>query len=488
MWQFNPQLRSRLCLIGLIAFFCAGVAVFGVGRQGAGANRSRPPTSSLRAVSWPSRLAAEHVAELRQLEAFDRRAPAGAEWARVLASVDHASWRVAGAAVRVVRAHQHPKRVEVESRLLERAVACRFESDAASDEFAQRIYCVRVVRWILEDVDAAQHNVPNALLVQILDSCPDGPSRGRALELAAGRPPADWHRVVMRALQDSSERVRMVAIDEVDKHRWFDAAPLVEELAGSPRPALRRRAEESLRRIGSQSKTLDYRDAALAAARAVADRIWNAGMNVRDASLSNDSSTSVAALREELALAAEDYLDLATGRPGEADDAPGVLLLAAAVRVGHVKLTLRLWEHDVARTDSDEEMIDRGLETIARNRLLAALEACRTGDATRALGELASLPNLARAASDRSLVQAYQFHASEMSTAIWRHAHPDSLARPSRRSREPSRGLVSFASELLDDLDFRKPADRGEFRRRLDAWCGLTPPAAAAPRRNVMAN
>ena len=47
------------------------------------------------------------------------------------------------------------------------------------------------------------------------------------------------------------------------------------------------------------------------------------------------------------------------------------------------------------RTDSDEELFERGMETLARNRLLAALAAYQQGDRADGLQKLASISKLA---------------------------------------------------------------------------------------------
>jgi hypothetical protein len=163
------------------------------------------------------------------------------------------------------------------------------------------------------------------------------------------------------------------------------------------------------------------------------------------------------------------------------------LLLAAAARAGQRKLTVRLWEHEISRTDADAELLHRGLETWARNRILAGLAAYRRGNKAEALQKLTSVANIAEVAGPSSSIQMYVRQTSAISAAIWQntieHGGPDPSVGPSMDV------VAALATRLLDRLDLADPDHLTEAHRRIETWCGLIPLSPTANvRRTPLAN
>jgi hypothetical protein len=394
-----------------------------------------------------------------------QRVPTSAGWREVLAQLEHPSWDVAGLALEVIRCHGHAGRLAAELRLLERAIERGYERDRAVAFPGATQACVRVVRAVLAEMTPRGDARAVAALVDLFKTCPDGSIRARALELLATEPPHAWQRLVVLALDDPSERVQLQALDIVARERWLVTSNRVERLADSARLWVRSRAAEVLVALGHRVTARDYVGAVRRAAGRLSERLDAAGVAPRDLIPGVDATGTNSFDRDRLLRAAENYLDQSAGRAAESRDFQGVLYLLAAFRSGEQRLLLRLWEHEAARTDSDAELVDGALETIARNRLLAALGACRAGDRAAALHELAALPDMLRGASPVSPAVAYARHAAELSSSIWRNT-VNSDASPD----------IQSAHVVLGDLDVRNPSHRDELLQRLDAWCGLAEP------------
>jgi hypothetical protein len=417
-----------------------------------------------------------------QLERLSHRAPTAAEWRRVSACLEHRSWLVVRAAFVVLCAHQKADSPAVCPRLLQRALEESLRSGETEEPPHEQRARVAVMSDVLQRLNPDSESAVGPLLARVFRLAPSGPIRAQALELLARQPPADWEQVIRAALADPSQQVRLVALEFVSRHGFTSLLPIVELLLGDARPAIQARASEVLAQFGRPSSHDDGRSA-LRAARTLAEQLWSAGFRYRDAVPAADGQNE-SLDRQTLAQHAEAYLDESADRRAAADDFRGLLLLAAAVRAGHDKLTRRLWEHEVGRTDTDDELRDRAIEALARGRLLDGLHAYARGERSLALAELATIAPLVAAANGSPRVQAHAEHARELSTAIWSAA----MVGPESGSHggDPA---AAFAYSVLADLDLSDARHRREAQRRLDSLCGLPPSDPRDGRSaNAMAN
>jgi HEAT repeat protein len=407
----------------------------------------------------------------------------------VLSYLDHPDWQIVGRAFHVLRAHRHRDLAKTEMQLLERALADARQPTEPQFNFGQRQARRTVLREILDCLEPEAVNECRGLLVQVLDRDPDGFARARAMELLATQPPEGWRRFVLAALDDPSERVRLLALDVLLKNGWTEAAARVEPLASSPRPALRRRAAEVLDRFGCQAEPVEYGTSVLQAAEELADQLWQAGFELHEVIPAVARHEDEQLLIEQLHRRAEEYLDRTLSANSGPADSQGVLFLAAAARTAQRKLTVRLWEHEVTRSDTDEELRDRGLETLARYRILAGLSAYQRGDKTDGLQQFASVANIARVAGPASSVPVYVRQARALSAAVWQNTIRQVTPQQPTGPHDSADPVLRLAARLLDRLDLNDPAGRAEACRRLDAWCELGPATAApATHRTPLAN
>jgi hypothetical protein len=285
-------------------------------------------------------------------------------------------------------------------------------------------------------------------------------------------PHGDWHQIVLAALDDPSERVCVAALEIVAANRWDAAAPRVEQLASSPRPELRRCALAALQDLGRVVKPREYGDCVMRAASRLADQLAEIGVDFELSEIVGGQRSGALDF-EELNRAAEAYLDRAPDSASSVRDFQGILFLAAAARVQQRKLTLRLWEHEIARADSDAELLDHGLQTVARAQLLAGLAALRRGDQTAGLQAIASVARLARSATPHSPLQVYVKQASHLSSAIWQATTTNASEPGSTVAPRASDSVTQVVVRVLGKLDLSRLEHNEEARRRLDEWCEL---------------
>jgi hypothetical protein len=406
-----------------------------------------------------------------------------AELQRVADALHDRDWAVTAIALEVLREHDHPDWRSTQSRVLQRAAeftAERMNSHRSgpAPTFRQWRACIRLVHEILErevSRNAGTSDSPNdlqATLIAIVSNCRDGGSRARALTLLRRSPPHNWQSIVQQAIDDPSEQVRLVALDIVAEARWETAHTAVEQLASSPRPNLRQRAAEVLAQFGRSVKPAEYGNSVMTAAGQIADQLAQAGVSPADAwsiALGKPSrgATGIDYLNER----AEQYLDQSVESDPEVVDHYGILLLAAAAHSSQRKLVIRLWEREVAFLDSDNEFLERALETLARRRLIEGIAAVRSGDEHQGLQSLAAIARLARDAASHSILQDYMKSAGQLSAAVGNAANsapPSSPEMPAARE-----SAIHLASQILDGLDLSQPQDAAEARRRLDTWIGV---------------
>jgi hypothetical protein len=104
------------------------------------------------------------------------------------------------------------------------------------------------------------------------------------------------------------------------------------------------------------------------------------------------------------------------------------------------------------------------------------LHAYAGGDRAGGLQELASLTALRSAAGRDSPLHLYIHRAGELSVAIWQQTMAQDAVRSHPDSSATDGQIFRLAAEVLGGLDLKKLADRAEACRRLDSWCGLSPP------------
>lgn len=474
--RLDAETHARLALIGLVGVILACAAVAEIGEQ----PKERAPArvTHLDPFVLGNAFRRTNEADAGHLAFLDRllqRPPVAAEFKRVLGHLDHPNWEVAGRAHQVLKTHRRPELAQAHYRLIERSLSEPQHSAETLPYYYQRLARLDVLREVMDSLEPSSIDKCRRMLVQLLDHGPDGLARARAMELLATRPPEGWRRLVLAALDDPSERVRLVALEVISNNGWTEAAAHIEPLASSPRPAVRRRASELLRRFGCRAEPIEYGESVIRAAGDLANQLWHAGLELREiiplAGWQNDEQLFIELLNRR----AEDYLDRSAGSNAGQAGSQGVLLLAAAARTGQRKLTLRLWEHEIGRTDTDEALRNRGLETWARNRILAGLTAYQRGNRSEALQELTSVANIAEEAGPSSTIQVYVRQTSAISAAIWQSAihrvGPDQSIDPPS-SIDP---VARLATRLLDRLDPSDPEQHAEAHRRIDAWCGLAP-------------
>jgi hypothetical protein len=402
-----------------------------------------------------------------------------------LEALDDRNWAVAGSALRLLRLHGHPEWRAAQIRVLRRAAEYTADRLRASRSLAVPPFrdwqdCVQLLCEALDyevsmyTVGSGVRNDLTALLIPLVSNCQDAGVRARALTLLRRAPPHNWQPIVLAALDDSSERVQLAALEIVAANRWDIAATRVVPLASSPRPLLRQRAAAVLERLGYTAEPREYGDCIMAAASQLANQLAEAGVPVADALPTASQQHGDTLDLEHLNQCVEAYLD----RP--ADDASdgdfrGVLLLAAAARSGQRKLTLRLWERESARVDSNAELLERGLETVARDRLLDGLMALRSSDQPAGLEALDSIARLAQAAAPHARLQAYWKHAGQLSAAARQSAATNSHVLSADDLRNAPDSVAQVADRLFDNLDLSRTPDREEAQRRLDDWCGIRP-------------
>ncbi len=292
------------------------------------------------------------------------------------------------------------------------------------------------------------------------------------MELLAAQQVLVWENTVIAALDDPSEFMRMKALNIIADRRWESACPRIEQLVACSRPALRLRAVQVLKLFNFRVESGEYGELAFRTAARLAQQLQRAGMEHEDIFFEPSAGRPEVQI-ELLRSRSENYLDRNTSNQADARDFQGILLMAAAAAAGERKLALRLWEHEIGRTDSDAELLDRALETLAQNRMLAALDRYQSGDTAGGLQSLATVTRLAHGAGPWSSVHMYVIHSSEISAAIWQ----DEIAgRAVRSAQKPLDRVNRLAKNLLNRLDLSRPDHRAEALRRLDAWCGLTEP------------
>lgn len=488
--RLDAATHARFALIALLGVLLVCAVVGGVGEQ-----RKQPASArvtDLDALFFENSFTQTSQADSCHLAFLDtllHRTPSAANYKGVISYLDSPNWRVAGLAHQVLRTHDHPAKAEAQVHLVERFLAESHRPAVPWESIHQHQARVAVLREVLDCLEPTSVAGSRELLVRILDHGPDSVVRARALELLVKQSPERCRPLVLAAVADPSDRVRLTALDIISKNGWAEAAAGIETLASSPRPVLRRRAAEVLHQFGRRIDTIEYGESVLQAAQDYANQLWQAGLQWRDVVPEAAGTVDEQRFVESLHRHAEDYLDRSLGANSDPLDSQGVLFLAAAARTGQRKLTLRLWEYEVTRTDSAEELRSSGMETLARNRILAGLVAYQRGEQAEGLQELASVAKIARAADPASPVQVYVRQAGALSAAIWqttiRQASPEESFGPPH-SDDP---VACLAARLLDRLDLTNPNHRAEARHRIDAWCGLVPsPERTAVHRNLLAN
>jgi hypothetical protein len=463
--------RARLLFLLWNALLFAGVMA------PTGLVRSLKPTAASvftqsAAPLAPDALALADRRILARLDALISVAPGDREWGWVLGCLQHGSWRIAGGALRVLERHQPPPSWGARAGLVARALQDPAEDARPAESFAERRQRIALLAAVLDRADAASDPLPTDLLVRVVTRGPDAASRARALELVAARPGVDMERLALSALDDPSERVRWTAMGLMAAAPWPSSVRALERIAGSGRPALERRARALLDQFSAAGSDHAAPGALAPPARALADALSEAGFEIQDALPAAETGDTASKL-ERLARAAEEYLDASPARASGASSGTGVLLLAASARLGHTKLARRLWEHEVAGTDSDAELCERGLETLGRLRTVAALAAYQRGDRWGALEALARVARLAPQAYPGGRLAAYVGQAERLSGVIW-HATAAVVSAPPALARSDRDPVMDLARRVLGDPDGARPGDEAEVHRRLDACYGVS--------------
>jgi|GEM_PF-4218898 len=474
MARLDGSDQTRLALLGLLA------GVLGVTAATAPPLPAVPPTKpGPRGLAGPGPRESSdpHAALIGHLERLGKTEPTPAQWGQVSAAIDHSSWRVARRAFHVLNAHEHPQRQAAAIRLLARAIDYERTGAERPGEAQRSSYETFARQLLIADVaefmTPPTADQPAAVLRAAMRFAPQGSVRARALRLLApSESRDDRSRLVAAALRDSSELVLIAALDIIAAHGHDEAPDRIHLLAASPRPMVRGRAAQVLRRLGRSAAPGDYSAAVIDAVNELASRLVEAGLEFRDvlpwaANASNESQ------HEAIVQAAETYLDAAAGSAAPSDDGHGVLLLVAAARSRHDRLTIRLWEHEIRLADSDGEMLSRGLQALARARLISGLMAYRQGDRSAALDDLAALAGLTRAqiAADVRL-QIYVANAAAVSAAIW-NGTTNQVESIVAAGLDDSDEAGRLATTVLGSLDHADPAQRTEAHRRIDSWCGI---------------
>lgn len=475
--KLDAATHARLALVGLlgIALACAAASMINERPNQRASNQPADLESGLSGFPFPhpTEVDAGHLALLEKLR---HRAPAAAELKEVFGYLDHPNWEIARRAHQVLKAHCPSKLAEAQLKLLERSIA-EAQPPVGLHDFEQHRARVATLHEVLESSAPPPGDSLRKALVQLVELGPDGRARSRALELLATRPPAAWQRQVLRALDDPSERVRLIALDLISANGWTEAAVAVEPLASSARPTLRRRAAELLGQFGHQVHPIEYGESVGRAAVDLADQLLQAGIEPREVILAATRVDDADAFSELLHRHAEDYLDRGSPVDSGTVDAHGIMYLAVAARVGQRKLAVRLWEHEISRCDTDEEMLDRALECWARNRIVAGLACYEKGNTAESLQALTSVANIVAAAGRSPSLQVYVRQSGMLSAAIWELAVQHIEPHPSVGQPNSADPVARLATRLLNRLDLANPDHRAEAYRRIDAWCGLAPAA-----------
>jgi hypothetical protein len=476
--KLDAATHARLALIGILGVTLACAAASNIGESPEERPASHPADFESKLSDFASkRLGEADAGRLAFLDRLSHQTLGAADVRIVLGYLNHSNWEVARRAHRVLQTHGCPELAEAQLKLLERLVLESRHPAEVLPDFQRHLTRLAALHEILDSLESPRSDELREVLIQFLDLGPDGRTRSRALEVLATRPPADWFRLVLHALDDPSEQVRLVALDLVSANGWTEAASAIEPLASSPRPTLRRRAAEVLEQFGRRVDPIEYGESVTRAAGELSDRLRQAGINPRDAIAATARQVDEVHFIEMLHRSAEDYLDRGPPANSRPMDARGILYLAAAARAGHRKLTVRLWEHEIGRTDTDEEMLDRGLECWARNRILAGLASYERGNKTEALHALTPVANIAAESGRSASLQVYVRQSGALSAAIWQstiHHGETNSPTDQRTSTDP---VARLATQLLNRLDLANPDHRIEAHRRVDAWCGLAPAA-----------
>jgi hypothetical protein len=225
-----------------------------------------------------------------------------------------------------------------------------------------------------------------------------------------------------------------------------------------------------LGRLGLANDPVEYGECVMQSAQELADQLERLGIDVARAVLCCEPNEPFA--NEELVREAEAYLDRAADRDVSCADFRGVLFLAAASITQQRKLTLRLWEYEINRTDSDDQLLDHALQSAARSRLLAGLAAIRGGSLDRGLADLSEVVRLGSGSAPTSGLRVYAAQAGIMSSVI-RRSEPVYPRYRARQVRHTPSSVTRAVSAVLGDFDLARPEQREEAGHRLDQWCGL---------------
>jgi hypothetical protein len=462
----NAVARSRLSLVTLLVFLTVSLSL----SYGSRSNRNDATNSDIRwsenALSGNSGVASD-VAIMQLIAELQHRPATPAERRHVVQELNNPRWHLTRAAWEALKDQPDARGPDISLHILRRAAAETSVASTISASFDDWQECLATVHEVLDRETDSRWETParqeslERILAGLLANCRDASVRAHALRCLAHRQPDVRQELLAMALDDPSERVCLVALEIVESSARSELIPHIQPLASSPRPDVRGRAASALRALGSVAESDEYGECVMAAAIQLADRLLDLGVDASTYSVAPGGRGLGALDAEEFSRSAEDYLDQAL--PANEAEFSGVLYLALAARLQLRKLTLRLWDREIVRADSDDELVGHGLEAVARAEWIDGLIALRRGDETAGRERLARVSGFADVAAPHSRLRAYAVQANRLAASLRRADQPPA---------EHAQATIAV-QEILGSLDLARADQWAEARRRLDAWCGL---------------
>jgi len=137
MQPLNNRTRVQFSLVGVLVCLVAGVVVVAPRPAHQG-----PPSKPVPAAHIGS-------ATIEWLNHRQVQPPLNSEWRQIVAYIDHDSWPIAGAALRILEIHRHPELRSAISRLIDRALERTWEQQRGVDSSGARRSCFRVLQQVL---------------------------------------------------------------------------------------------------------------------------------------------------------------------------------------------------------------------------------------------------------------------------------------------------------------------------------------------------
>lgn len=483
--MLDRDFHARLSLLALLIILLLGISV-STGRFGQiRSDRQRTSDAPIATADFGSGVRSEDRVVTQLMARIRERPLTAAEFELLFDVLKDSTWHSARSLVHAVHQHHQPRDDEVRLWLLQRAARSASSGELASLSTLEWLACIQLIRETLDEGASSELTAHrewdsiSACLVALAEHCEDGSVRSQALRILARRPPNDWQPLVLKALDAPSLKVCTTALEIAENSNWKSAMPRLVELSSSAWPELRAASTRAIETLGGSADPEEYGDCVVAAASKVADDLARSGADYDV--LANTLSLPIGGPidMDLIKRSAESYLD--QSGPG---DGRGVLWLAIAAYAKQRKLMLRIWEHEIDRADSNAELLESGLEIVARTQLIDGMSALRDGNRTSGLRRLAEVARILPT-SPHSRIHIYARQAGQLSQAAWQ----DPARQPSGTVARDS--VTEVAARVLGNFDLSIPEQRRGAEQNVDRWCGLEPidrPTTGGARYQPMAN